>query len=703
MTAAGGRTKVAVLGGGMGAMSAAFELTQPHLRGRYEVTVYQPGWRLGGKCASGRGPDARIEEHGLHVWFGFYANAFHMIQRCYEEWAPPESYPIRTWDAAFKKCNDIVLFESWRDRWTPWHLHLEPNDEIPGADHDVSPRDFFEGLFDWLLSEFQLLRREAARSGAATATRGRVGANGPAEMPTGIGHRLEHASVSQLLKQLARATTAYADAAAREGSTARRLGQRVQSLLAELKHLVFKVVFGPWLDHDNVRRFAIMLDLGITMIAGLIADDVLIDGFGELNREDLWAWLRRHGAEQVTLEHAAVIKALYDLVFAYRDGDKRRPDLAAGKALQAMIRIGFEYKGAILWKMQAGMGDAVFTPLYDVLRRRGVRFRFFHQVTNLGASRDGRSVATIEVQPQVRLRKHSYDPIVLVDGLRCWPSEPLWDQLDDGERLKRDGINFENVCNPLGLDPITLRAGEDFDEIVLGISVGGLPAICSELAAANGRFKRMLDHSDTVMTEGIQLWLTRTADQCGWPFESSITTSYADRADTYTTMSQLLCRERWTGPDRPREVAYLCGVIDHEGVTTQEEADARVRENALGFLQNDAKPLWPQLVAADGRFDWAALCASNGEDGESRLDCQFLRANFQPTERYVMTRAGSVRHRLAADKSGFHNLKLAGDWTKNGIDGGSVEAAVTSGMQASRAISGSPKEIQGEHGWLVDD
>ena len=46
-------------------------------------------------------------------------------------------------------------------------------------------------------------------------------------------------------------------------------------------------MFGPWLDHDNVRRRD-MLDLGITMIAGLIADDVLIDGFGELNREDLW-------------------------------------------------------------------------------------------------------------------------------------------------------------------------------------------------------------------------------------------------------------------------------------------------------------------------------------------------------------------------------------------------------------------------------
>jgi uncharacterized protein with NAD-binding domain and iron-sulfur cluster len=703
VTAAGGRTKVAVLGGGMGAMTAAFELTQPHLRGLYDVTVYQPGWRLGGKCASGRGEDARIEEHGLHVWFGFYANAFNMIQRCYEEWGPPDSYPIRTWNAAFKKCNDIVLFESWRDRWAPWHMHMRPNDEIPGADHDASPRDFFECAYDWMLSEFQLMRHETARGGAATATGGRVGRTGPAKMPTGIGQRLEHASVSQLLRQLARATAAYADAAARDGSAAVRLGERVETLLRRLKHLAFKVVLGPWLDHDHVRRFAIMLDLAITIITGLIADEVIAEGFGDLNREDLWAWLRRHGAERVTLEHAAVIKALYDLVFAYRDGDKARPDLAAGKALQAMIRICCEYKGAILWKMQAGMGDTVFTPLYDVLRRRGVRFRFFHQVTNLGVSEDGRSVATIEVQPQVRLRGHGYDPIVLVDGLRCWPSEPLWEQLRDGDQLQRDGINFENVCNPLGLAPTTLRAGEHFDEVVLGISIGGLPQICGELAAANGRFKRMLDHSDTVMTEGIQLWLNHTAKQCGWPFEASICTSYADRADTYSNMSQLLRRERWTGRVRPREVAYLCGVIDHAGVSSQEEADARVRENALGFLEGNAKPVWPALVGADGRFDWSVLCAADGEQGEARLKSQFLRANFQPTERYVMTRAGSVRHRLAADDSGFHNLKLAGDWTKNGIDGGSVEAAVTSGMQAARAISGSPAEIQGEHGWLVDD
>src|SRR5579884_2188169 len=77
--------KVAVLGGGCAAMAAAFELTRPEHQGRFELTVYQMGWRLGGKGASGRGPHDRIEEHGLHLWMGFYENAFRLMRDCYAE------------------------------------------------------------------------------------------------------------------------------------------------------------------------------------------------------------------------------------------------------------------------------------------------------------------------------------------------------------------------------------------------------------------------------------------------------------------------------------------------------------------------------------------------------------------------------------------------------------------------------------------
>src|SRR6476619_6187310 len=78
-------TKVAIIGGGCASITTAFELTRPRHRGRYQVTIYQVGWRLGGKGASGRGPAGRIEEHGLHLWMGFYENAFRLMRECYAE------------------------------------------------------------------------------------------------------------------------------------------------------------------------------------------------------------------------------------------------------------------------------------------------------------------------------------------------------------------------------------------------------------------------------------------------------------------------------------------------------------------------------------------------------------------------------------------------------------------------------------------
>ena len=45
-----GVQKIAILGGGVGAMTAAWSLTSvPDWQDRYEITVYQMGWRLGGR------------------------------------------------------------------------------------------------------------------------------------------------------------------------------------------------------------------------------------------------------------------------------------------------------------------------------------------------------------------------------------------------------------------------------------------------------------------------------------------------------------------------------------------------------------------------------------------------------------------------------------------------------------------------------
>jgi hypothetical protein len=126
-----------------------------------------------------------------------------------------------------------------------------------------------------------------------------------------------------------------------------------------------------------------------------------------------------------------------------------------------------------------------------------------------------------------------------------------------------------------------------------------------------------------------------------------------------------------------------------------------VRANAVEYLNRDGSGIWRSAYRGD-RFDWDLLVDPHTGVGPARFDSQFWRANFQATERYVLTPAGNVRYRLAAEESGYANLFLAGDWTRTGVNGGCVEAAVMSGMQASRAICGSPKTIVGEdHGWLA--
>src|SRR5215813_310533 len=108
------KQRIAILGGGMAALTAAFEITSPPgWQADYEVTVYQLGWRLGGKGASGRNAEhwQRIEEHGLHILFGFYDNAFRVLKACYDELGRPPGAPLATWQEAFKPHSYIVLME----------------------------------------------------------------------------------------------------------------------------------------------------------------------------------------------------------------------------------------------------------------------------------------------------------------------------------------------------------------------------------------------------------------------------------------------------------------------------------------------------------------------------------------------------------------------------------------------------------------
>ncbi len=128
--------RVAILGGGMAGLSAAWRLSEPGWRDRIEsITVYQRGWRLGGKGASSRGQHGRIEEHGLHVWLGSYENAFALLRECYAELdratTDPDA-PIRTWDQAMMPADNLGMADRSGDDWLVWAGRFARNDELPG-------------------------------------------------------------------------------------------------------------------------------------------------------------------------------------------------------------------------------------------------------------------------------------------------------------------------------------------------------------------------------------------------------------------------------------------------------------------------------------------------------------------------------------------------------------------------------------------
>src|SRR5689334_4978494 len=153
------RKQIAILGGGMGAMTAAFYLTSvPGWRERYDVTVYQMGWRLGGKGASGRNRASgdRIEEHGLHLFFGFYDNTFATMQRLYRELGRPPGAPLARWDQAWQPHSYFVLEEDLGDRIEHWPFEFPSNDGVPGQGGDLpTPWQMLQILLGWAREIFE--------------------------------------------------------------------------------------------------------------------------------------------------------------------------------------------------------------------------------------------------------------------------------------------------------------------------------------------------------------------------------------------------------------------------------------------------------------------------------------------------------------------------------------------------------------------
>lgn len=128
---------VAILGGGMAGVTTAFELSRPGWETRFRsITLYQRDGLLGGKGASVRDSEGRILEHGLHVWPGYYDNAFRVVRECYAELdraATDPDCPVRTWADAFVPSPAIGVYEHVDGAVVPWLARFRLNDGVPGS------------------------------------------------------------------------------------------------------------------------------------------------------------------------------------------------------------------------------------------------------------------------------------------------------------------------------------------------------------------------------------------------------------------------------------------------------------------------------------------------------------------------------------------------------------------------------------------
>ncbi len=240
--------------------------------------------------------------------------------------------------------------------------------------------------------------------------------------------------------------------------------------------------------------------------------------------------MTRHGAQPVSID-SAPIRGFYDLVFAYRNGDPQQPNIEAGTMLRGMLKVGLSYRGALMYKMQAGMGDVVFAPMYEVLKRRGVAVPLFHKLCQLRPDATNENVDDIELEQQVALIGDHTIHWVDVNDLPCWPSQPRYEQIDPQQAalLREHAINLEShwsswpdVYRQATGSALTAQRRCDGASIsIRWCSVCPWQVLAGSrqpLLVISAPLQQCSQSVATVATQAYQVWLNRDLQGIGWNY-----------------------------------------------------------------------------------------------------------------------------------------------------------------------------------------
>jgi len=602
------RTRVLILGGGMSALAAAHALTDTDARrAKYDVRVLVQGHLLGGKGANTRSSTRgqRIEEHGIHVIFGFYHNFLRLMRSVYAEAARAATTEPSTFDEAFKP---------------EWRVTL----------HDG--RNAWEVKFP----------RTPATFGA--------GKNDPAE--------------------LVAAAKAFAQAV---------FGFAIDDVLRGL--------LAPSMSNPIAQDAFWFL---LTLISG-VTKDLVLGGktWDDLDALDFREWMARHRLPlSPDLSRSALMQVPYDGVFAYVGSDQSRPRLAAGVAARGLLKLVADYERAPYWTMTAGMGEAVFAPLYEVLHSRGVQFEFFSKVKELRMVGGRVDEVVYAHQARVAAGPFAYRPLVTVGQVPCWPESPDLAQLVAPVPIAGKDPYCDAVHDQDGPD-LVLRDGVDFDWVICA-----LPAPVTAHVLRNHLGHPVLGkirNVRTVATLHLQVWFRDDTRLLGWNWTSRVLGAFRQPLNSMLEEDPLLGLEMWPPASAPRGLLYLSGPFGAGWSTDSEDPEARAAaeatafEEAKRFVANELVRVLPAAAdPATGRFDLRRLFAPWTPDDPMRD--QYVRANIYRSARYCLLEPGTLHNRPIPAPPELANLRFAGDWTKNGIDVPCMEAAVTSALMAANGI-----------------
>ena len=252
---------------------------------------------------------------------------------------------------------------------------------------------------------------------------------------------------------------------------------------------------------------------------------------------------------------------------------------------------------------------------------------------------------------------------------------------------------------------VILRRGKDFDIIVYGISVGSLASLCPELLDKSPRLKAANEHIGRVPSFNLQF--CGTTDLEYDPKKSfNFRILDARQRKSYLTFyyDDILKSEDWKAQGlEPNHLLYIVYMPD----ISHFEIPPRNNTSFPKEMTEEMKGLYMQTLPEvlrsmgsnsfqDGVFNWTVLADPENRAGVERFDSQYVILNFNPSDHYTQVLTNTSQYRITTDGAGFDNIYFTGDWIQNGINYGSIEAAITSGLLTSKAISGYPETIYSE-------